>query len=100
MLCELQPDFPQKMAKRLKRKFHADLDVAVISALADHFKEIYKFGSSILYNFITPAKGGYASLENVKIDSLIAALFEQYPDEDKAILKIISDWLVYYEYLR
>ncbi len=97
---ELERDFPQKMAKRLKRKFHTDLDIGTIAALANYFKKIYKFASSILHNFIMPAKEEYASLENVRIDDFIAAIVEQYPNEDRTIVKEIGDWVVYYEYLR
>ncbi len=97
---ELRQDFPQKMAKRLKRKFRAAVDVATILTLANRFKEIYGFGSSILKGFITPVEAGYASLKNVKIEDFLNALLERYPDEDRSIIKIIGDWVIYYEYLR
>jgi hypothetical protein len=96
---EIKPDFPQKMARRLKRKFHANLDPAVLLTLAKYFKEIYRFGSSVIKNFIT-TKGEYASLGDVKLDEFVTTLSEKYPDEDKAIIKAICDWLIYYEYLR
>jgi len=97
---EIQQDFPQKMAKRLKRRFHADLNVATILALANHFKEIYQFGASVFKDFITPTKGKYASSGDIKLDYFIAVLIGRYPEENKAILKTISDWVIYYEYLR
>ena len=96
---EIKLDFPQKMAKQLKRKFHANLDPATISTLANYFKEIYEFGASIIRSFIT-TKGEYASLGDIKLDEFVTALAEKYPDEDKAIIKAICDWLIYYEYLR
>ncbi len=97
---ELPQDFPQKMVKRLKRKFHTTVDAAIILTSANHFKEIYRFGSSILGNFITPVEAGYASLKNIKIDNFLTALLKQYPDEDQSIIKTIGDWVIYYEYLR
>ena len=96
---ELPGDFPQKMARRFKRKFHTSLDTATILNLAGHFKKIYGFGSSIIRNFIT-TKGVYASLEDIRFDDFMKALAGQYPEEDPATLKTICDWLVYYEYLR
>jgi len=96
----MQVDFPQKMAKRIRRKFRANLDIDTISTLANHFKQIYGYCSSILNNFISPVKGEYASLAHVKIDGYMTAIIAQYPDEDKTILKTIGDWAIYYEYLR
>ena len=96
---EIKLDFPQKMARRLKRKFRANVDTATILMLAKYFKEIYEFGASTIRNFITP-NGEYASLGNVKIDQFVTALAEKYPDEDHAIINAICDWLIYYEYLR
>ncbi len=49
---ELQQDFSQKMAKRIRRKFHAAVDVETILTLVNHFKEIYGFGSSILKSLL------------------------------------------------
>ncbi|HEX2998395.1 MAG TPA: hypothetical protein VHP14_26450 [Anaerolineales bacterium] len=96
---EIKPDFPQKMARRLKRKFRCSLDAAEILSQAQYFKEIYKSGSSIIWNFIAP-NGEYARLENIRLADFETALAEKYPDEDKAIIKTACDWLIYYEYLR
>ncbi len=96
---EIKPDFPQKMAKRLKRKFRATVDVTTILTLANHFKEIYGFGASIIRNFITTS-GEYASLGDIRLDAFVTALTERYPDEDKEIIKTVGDWVIYYEYLR
>ena len=97
---EMSADFSHKMAKRIKRKFHTNLDVATILSLATHFKQIYEFGSSILSGYISPSENKYANLTDIKIDDFISAFRVQYPKEDKAIVKTISDWVIYYEYLR
>src|SRR5512138_298340 len=96
---EIKPDFPPKMVRRLKRKFRCSLDSAEILSQAQYFKEIYKSGASIIWNFITP-NGEYARLANVRLEGFESALAEKYPDEDKAIIKAACDWLIYYEYLR
>ena len=95
----IKQDFPQKMARRLKRKFHNNLDAVTILTLATYFKEIYGFGASIIRNFIT-TKGEYSSLGDIKLDDFVTALANKYPDEDREIIKAICDWLIYYEYLR
>lgn len=61
--------------------------------------QVYKFGASILGNFIT-LKGEYACLENIRLADFETAMVEKYPNEDKAIIKAACNWLIYYEYLR
>ena len=97
---EVPQDFPERMAGRIKRKFHADLDIAAVSTLVNNFRGIYEFGSLILKDFILPLDGKHAIPADIQTDHFVSSLIAQYPDEDKAILETISRWVVYYEYLR
>ena len=97
---KLPDDFSPKMVKRIKRKFHSNIDASLTLTLVNHYKNIYGFCASILKGFISPIQGKYASLAHVKFDKYMNTVAAEYPDDDKSILKIFGDWAVYYEYLR
>jgi len=96
----LPPDFPQKMAKRIRRKFKLKLDVETIARLADHNQSIYAFAAVALKDCLLPAKGPYASPADVDNQKYMELIQKQFPNDDKDILDLLAGWAVYYEYLR
>ena len=97
---DLDPDFPEKMARRIKRKFSVKVETQIILEYIFHYKEIYGFAASILKEYLMHPKGKYADPRDVDVEKFLHRLSERYPDEDNEILEKISGWVVYYEYLR
>ncbi len=93
-------DFAPKMARRIKRKFKTNVSIDGITAVANHFSQIYGFCKSRLSEFVLPVPGGFASLDHIKLDNYLAVIYAQYPDDDKAVLDAIANWVIQYEYLR
>lgn len=96
----LAPDFPKKMKRRIKRKFSTKVEIEEVSALSFHFKEIYNFAKSIFSNYLKPPSGEYATPQDIDFENFSAKIAEKYPDDDNDILEKISNWVIYYEYLR
>jgi hypothetical protein len=96
----LPPDFAEKMAKRIRRKFAVKIEPGEINNLAHHYKEIYTFGAAILKDYLSPPKGKYATPGDVDFDKFLNALIKKFPDDDLDILSKISGYVIYYEYLR
>ncbi len=96
----LAPDFADKMAKRMKRKFAVKIESQKLSEFVLHYQEIYEFAKSILRNNLKPPKGIYADASDVDVENFLYRLIEKFPDDDVDILHKISGWVVYYEYLR
>ena len=97
---ELPPDFAEKMAKRIRRKFRVKLKTEKINELAMHYKEIYTFGKSILQEHLSPSQGKYTSAADVDTERFLANLKKKYPDEIREIIQIAAGYVIYYEYLR
>jgi hypothetical protein len=97
---DLPPDFADKMAKRIRRKFSVKVESQNIFQFALHYKEIYEFGKSILRECIRPSNGRYADSSDVYGERFLNRLREKFPEDDTDILNKISGWIVYYEYLR
>jgi hypothetical protein len=96
----LPPDFAEKMARRIRRKFAVKMEPAKIDHLAFHYKEIYMFGAAILQDHLQPPKGKFASTGDVDLEKFIDSLVKKFPDDDFDILGKISGIVIYYEYLR
>lgn len=97
---ELPPDFPEKMAKRIRRKFRVKLEPEKIRELVLHYKEIYAFGKSTLKEYLSPPKGKHISAADVDTERFLASLRTKYPDEFREIIQIAVGYVIYYEYLR
>jgi hypothetical protein len=97
---DLAPDFPDKMAKRIKRKFSLKIETQRIAELAHHYKTIYDFAKSILKEYLGPTTGQYSDPKDIDSKNFLAKLVKEYPNDDHEILEKISDYVVYYEYLR
>ncbi len=95
----LPPDFAQKMAKRIRRKFKVKVGVDVIAELAAGYASIYRFADSVLKECLFPIQGEYASLADVDDQKYMAKITAQFPTEDTKILNEIAGWPIYY-YLR
>jgi hypothetical protein len=97
----LPSDFPEKMKRRIKRKFSINVEIEKISELSYHFKEIYNLAKSILPNHINKdTRGEYANPQDINSKSFFTEIAEKYPDDDNDILEKIINWAIYYEYLR
>ena len=96
----LPPDFAQKMARRLQRKFKVKIAVDVIIKLVNSNASIYHFTASVLKECILPHIDEYASASHVDDNKLMGKVRAQFPIEDVRILNEIVGWVIYYEYLR
>jgi hypothetical protein len=96
----LPPDFAEKMAKRIRRKFAVKIEPAKLNELALHYKEVYAFGKSILKDHLTPPKGIYADVGDVDLEKFLDNLLKNFPEDDSDILREIRNWIIYFEYLR
>lgn len=96
----LPPDFAQKMARRLRRKFKVTVAKDEITALVNGYVEIYHFGASVLKDCIVPHIDIYASLSHIDQTKFTGKLTAQFPAEDARILDELAGWVIYYEYLR
>ncbi|MGC1375107.1 MAG: hypothetical protein WA821_02730 [Anaerolineales bacterium] len=95
----LPPDFPQRMARRIQRKFKVKVGVDVIAELVDGYAAIYCFADSVLYECLVPVRGEYSSPDDVDDEKYRAKISAQFPDEDPEILSEIAGWTIFY-YLR
>jgi hypothetical protein len=93
-------DLTPKLAKRIQRKFKTKLDTNTISSLVRHYQRVYAFAASILKDCLLPPGGKYASPNDVDADKYLGRLVLEFPEEDRAILEMIGNWAIYYEYLR
>jgi hypothetical protein len=93
-------EIARKISGRMRRKFSVTVSREIIFSQALHFREIYQFASSILTECLKPSSDGYAHPDNVDAHKYMALLTEKFPQERNDILKTISGWVVYYEYLR
>jgi hypothetical protein len=96
----LPPDFVQKMAKRIRRKFKVKMELDEIANLASGYAAIYVFAASALKECLLPVRGEYASLADIEDAKYMGKIAGQFPHEDAPILKEMAHWAVYYEYLR
>ena len=97
---DLPPDFVDKMARRIRRKFSVKVEHQKILQFALHCKEIYEFGKSVFRECLKSPKGKYADPSDVDEAKFLGRLVEKFPDDDIEVLTKVSDWVVYYEYLR
>ena len=97
---ELPPDFADKMAKRIGRKFSMKVEVQEVSELGFHYKEIYSYAKSIFREYLKPPKDIYADPRDVDGEHFLDRLVQKFPEDDGDILSKISSWVIYYEYLR
>ena len=96
----LPPDFAQKMAHRLRRKFKVTVAKDEITALVNGYVEIYHFGASVLKDCMLPRTDIYAHLQDIDQPKFMGQLTAQFPAEDIRILDELAGWVIYYEYLR
>jgi hypothetical protein len=96
----LPPDFAEKMARRIRRKFAVKMEPAKIDNLAFHYKEIYMFGAATLKDYLQPPKGKFASTGDVDLEKFLASLAKRFTGDDFDILGKIGGFVIYYEYLR
>lgn len=96
----LPPDFADKMARRLRRKFKVTVPKDEIIALANRYAAIYNFAALALKESLLPHADVYASLSHIDDAKFMSKLAAQFPDEDTAILNEIAHWVIQYEYLR
>lgn len=95
----LPPDFAQKMAKRIQRKFKVKVDIDVIAELAAGYASSYRFAESALQECLLPVRGEYASLADVDDKKYMAKITAQFPIEDADVLNEIAGWPIF-NYLR
>jgi hypothetical protein len=96
----IESDFPERMARRIYRKFGAKVDVKTVSERVRYYKEIYASACSILSECLQPPEGEYADIKDVDLEKYLARIEEQFPTSDRDILETIAGWTIYYEYLR
>jgi hypothetical protein len=89
----------EKLYKRLKRKFKIKADIGQVKKYIRDYLSIYNYTKVNLHKFISASATGIAHPRFVDYSSLnkfIAKKFKNAP----SILKKISDWVVYLEYLK
>jgi hypothetical protein len=96
----LPPDFAQKMARRLRRKFKLTVPKDEITAFANGYVAIYEFAALALKESLLPNNDIYAGLSHIDDVKFMGKLTAQFPAEDVAILNEIAHWVIQYEYLR
>ncbi len=97
---DLATDFPQKMSKRIRRKFSINVEPDVIFEIAFHYKEIYNLAKDRLPSFLRSQGAKYADLTDVDFEGFVKALANNFPSDDFEILRLIGSAAIYYEYLR
>lgn len=96
----LPPDFAQKMARRLRRKFKLTVPKDEITAIANSYVTMYKFATLALKESLLPHNDIYASLSHIDDAKFMGKLTAQFPAESADILNEIAHWVIQYEYLR
>ena len=96
----LPPDFAEKMAKRIRRKFAVKIEPAKINELALHYKEVYDFGKLTLKDCLLPSDGTYAILSKINLEKFSEDLAKKFPDDASDILDEFENIVIHYEYLR
>lgn len=93
-------EIEKKIIQRLQRKYKLKIDSKMLEQKILNYKEIYKIIKENLSKYILSSKSGYAEPNYIKHKEMKKFLTQKFPCEDKKILDIISDWVVYHEYLR
>jgi hypothetical protein len=84
----------------LQRKHKIRVTPEEAKQIIEYYQEIYKFISEILPKFTRPTTTGFSSPEFIDRVPLEKEILATYNEEDENVLRIVEDWVVYYEYLR
>ncbi len=100
--CHFRPfevDFPLTTSNRLKRKYHIRIAPERILELANHFREVYRYGSDVLPEHTRPVHGKYSSPEDIDRTGMLTLMTEKYPEDDPELLSWICNRVILYDYL-
>lgn len=97
---DIEADLPDKLRRNIRRNFRVSVPREKILRLAEHYKGIYDYASSILASYLNPPAGKYVDWADVRIPALIAALRKRYPREPKYVIEMTVWYTVFYEYLK
>jgi hypothetical protein len=96
----IEPDLPRKIRRNVQRNFAVSVALDDVAAWLAHYKAVYLFAAARLGQHLRPAAGRFADPADVDFAGLLRALGRRYPREDRELLGLIANYVVYYEYLR
>jgi hypothetical protein len=77
------------LRRGIRRNFHVTVPREDILRLAQHYKDVYEYATSILSAFLRPPTGEYADPADVRIAEFVAALRQRFSQESRAVLDIV-----------
>lgn len=96
----IEPRLPEKLQRNIRRNFQVTVPRETILGLAERYKAIYEYGSSILGAYLLPPKGRYADHTDVRMTEFFTALTKRFPKESRRVIEMVVYYVVHYEYLR
>ena len=96
----IEPGRAAKVRRNLRRNLALSVATEEIEALLRHYKELYRSGASLLRNHLRPPAGKLCDPGDVDFEGLVSALSAENPGDDRALLSLVANWVIYYEYLR
>ena len=91
--------FPITASDRLYQTYHIRIEPEQVLKLANHYREVYRYGSGILPKHTKSTRRKHSSPEDIDSREMMAFLIEKYPDDDPELLSRICQRVILYEYL-
>jgi hypothetical protein len=94
-----EPDFPRNTSDRLYKQYGVRIPPERVLELAVHYREIYKFTSSIKQEYFHPHHRITSAPEDYDLERLQARMADQFPEDAPEVLFSVMHRVILFEYL-